>query len=88
MADIINTLRGPKLLPTGTVRAPWYILPIREHDVTVTDMFTNQWTVGHKREYYILGGDGEWHYDRTETVQPVKYPCFVEEWVAPEGVWI
>jgi hypothetical protein len=86
MSDIVNTLRGPKLFPKGTIRGLWYIIPIQDAPITAQGFFqTGQYT--HAREYYQLRSDGEWHWSHTEDGKFQKYPCYEEpEWQLPEGV--
>jgi hypothetical protein len=87
MSDIVNTPRGPKFYAKGTIKGLTFILPIRETDTVQTPFLMPLLMPTTKREYYSLGLDGEWHYDRTETPAPVVYPCFREpEWELPEGV--
>jgi len=89
VADIVNTLRGIKLMETGSIKCPIYIIPIRDEDLTATGDFAKDFDAfrGHKREIYLRGADGEWHYDRTETPSPIKYPV-IDDWVweLPDGV--
>lgn len=87
MADIINTLRGPKFFKPGTIRGMYYIIPVAPEvtmasfDLALTGRLT------HEREYYRLGVDGEWHWDHTDAPTFQKYPCYEEpEWTLPEGV--
>lgn len=87
MADIINTLRGPRVLPSGTVRGYWYIIPVMEpFNVKLGDLFRRKQQ--HDREYYQHGADGEWHWSHTEPAGYQKYPPAPEppEWPLPEGV--
>ena len=90
MADIVNTLRGRKLLPDGTIRGSYYVIPVREPLVVTGDIFKDvfrQDMPGYSREYYQRGADGEWHWSHTEKASHRKYPCYQEpEWTLPEGV--
>jgi hypothetical protein len=88
MSDIINTLRGPKLLPTGTVLGMYYILPVVPEYTAVCfpPLLGGYYT--HEREYYRLEVDGEWHWSHTEASTFQKYPCYEEPdvWELPVGV--
>lgn len=88
MADIINTLRGPRFLEAGSIKCPKYIIPIRGEDFTATGLYSagfDSWQ-GHTREEYLRGADGEWHFERSYRPEPIIYPL-IDEWRSlPEGV--
>lgn len=72
MADIVNTVRGPKFFPSGTIRGLHYVIPVAEPSL-VSRTFWERWP-NHAREHYRRGVDGEWHWSHTETSSFQKYP--------------
>ena len=86
MADIVNTLRGPRFYKPGTIRGLTYIIPVM-HEATAVDLNCYLGRDTHEREYYQLGTDGEWHWTHTEASTFQKYPCYQEpEWTLPLGL--
>lgn len=76
------------LLPSGSIRGRWYVLPIRNDDVLMFGFLQKPdgyWAS--EREYYERRTDGEWHWSHTADARFQKYPCYEEpEWSLPEGV--
>jgi len=87
MADIINTLRGPRFFRKGTIRGMYYIIPVMADDLTTVTFGAGMGRQTHDREYYRLRADGEWHWDHTALGHFQKYPCYEEpEWSLPYGI--
>ena len=86
MADIVNTPRGPIFKATGTIRAKYYVIPVRRPwTVTLANLWT---TPGYEREYYEWRPDGEWHWSHTEPRGYKRYPDPPPppEYPLPDGV--